>query len=207
VFKIRLRTIVNKSVRLIAKRINQPRAFTGNMTLITPELKTKLKDHIAELSSGSDPSKTLRPSTAVARMIGPQSSEANWENLMLKSDEPGTVGGSGSAPSPSAIFVAAIGFAENVVFARQAALQNVDFDLLETKVEANWDRKGIYGIDDADPSIVDVVIETHISTNAAPEKVAELLRLTHKRSPMTATVAKAAPIQRKLFVNGNEAPV
>jgi hypothetical protein len=37
--------------------------------------------------------------------------------------------------------------------------------------------------------------------------MAELLRLTHDRCPMTATVAKAATISRRLFVNGAEVKV
>jgi uncharacterized OsmC-like protein len=65
----------------------------------------------------------------------------------------------------------------------------------------------MFGIRDADPSITSLLIETNISTDAPPEKVAQLVRLTGKRSPMTATVAKAATIKRKLIVNGREAPV
>jgi uncharacterized OsmC-like protein len=65
----------------------------------------------------------------------------------------------------------------------------------------------MFGIGDVDPSITDVVIETRITTEADPGRVAELVRLTHKRCPMTATVAKAATIKRVLFVNGTETAV
>ncbi|MDA4126663.1 MAG: OsmC family protein, partial [Thaumarchaeota archaeon] len=116
-------------------------------------------------------------------------------------------GGGDTAPPPSSIFVASIGFAENVIFARQAALQGLDFNSLETKVEAKWDRKGIFGIRDSDPSIYDVLIETRITTGEPPEKVVELLKLNDRRCPMTTTVAKAATVRRKLFVNGLEVQV
>ena len=62
----------------------------------------------------------------------------------------------------------------------------------------------MFGIDGADASIHDFLIETRITTKADSGRVAELLKLTHERCPMTATVAKAATIRRKLFVNGVE---
>ena len=113
-------------------------------------------------------------------------------------------GGNDTAPAPSSIFVASIGFAENVIFARQAALYGVDFDGMETRVEAQWDRKGMFGIRGSDPALSSIMIETRVGTTAAPVRVAKLVQLTGKRSPLTAILAKAVPISRKLLVNGTE---
>lgn len=177
------------------------------MNLITAELKQGVQRLFKKLSTPNDPSRSPGPSIAETRMTGPQASEAKWPNFTLISDEPQTVGGGNTAPAPSSIFVASIAFAENVIFARQAALQNVEVESYETRVEAQWDRRGLFGIDDADPSITDVLIVTRISTSASGEKAAEMLKLTHKRSPLTATMAKACTVRRKLFVNGTEVPV
>ncbi len=175
------------------------------MSLVTDELKQGVKKLFQTWSSPG--AETVRPTVAETKLIGPQTSEARWPGFSVTSDEPKSVGGRDSAPPPSSLFVASIGFAENVIFARQAALQGVDFESYGTRVEGVWDRKGIFGIGDADPSITAIVIETRVSTNAPPTKVAELLRLTDQRCPMTATVAKAAKVQRRLFVNGVETPV
>ena len=151
--------------------------------------------------------KTVGPTTAVTKLIGPQTSEAKWPNFTVVSDEPKSIGGMDSAPPPSSLFVASIGFAENVIFARQAALKGVDFDSYETRVDGLWDRKGIFGIGDADPAVTHLLIETRVETGATPQEIVELLKLTHRRSPMTATLAKAAKIERKLFVNGAEVTI
>ncbi|HEV2226504.1 MAG TPA: OsmC family protein [Nitrososphaerales archaeon] len=177
------------------------------MTLVTTEFKEGIQKLFDRLSSPDDPGAAMGPTVATATLTGPQTSVATWPNYKVTSDEPKSVGGGDTAPPPSSIFVASIGFAENVIFARQAALQGVDFDSLETKVEANWDRKGIFGIANSDPSIFDVLIETRIATGSSPEKVVELVRLTGERCPMTRTVAKAAKVRRKLVVNGAEVPV
>jgi uncharacterized OsmC-like protein len=83
-------------------------------------------------------------------------------------------------------------------------MHNIDFESLETRVEAQWDRRGMFSIRSAEPTITDVLIETRITTNAHSTQIAELLKLTNKTCPMAVTVAKAATIRRKLFVNGEE---
>jgi len=172
------------------------------MTLISPELKEGVRKLVEDWSSPGV--KTASPTVAETRLIGPQTSEAKWPNFTVISDEPKSVGGHDSAPPPSSLFVASIGFAENVIFARQAALHGVEFESYETRVEGTWDRKGIFGIQGADPSITRLLIETKVRTSASPKQVVELLKLTHRRSPMTATLAKAAKIVRRLYVNDAE---
>ena len=175
------------------------------MTLVSAELKEGVQKLFETWSSPG--AKTFGPTSAVTRLIGPQTSEAQWPNFTVVSDEPKSVGGMDSAPPPSSLFVASIGFAENVIFARQAALKGVDFESYETRVDGMWDRRGIFGIEDVDPAITQLMIETRVETEATPQKIVELLKLTHRRSPMTATLAKVAKIERKLIVNGVEVPI
>ncbi len=177
------------------------------MTILTADMKEGIQKLYEKLSSPEALANPAGPTKAVAKMTGPQASEAIWPTFKVLSDEPESVGGTSKAPPPSSIFVASIGFAENVIFARTAALNGVEFDSLETSLEAHWDRRGMFGISDVDPSITRLHIETKITTDAPPEKVAEILRLNDKRCSMTATVAKSAAIERTLYVNGQETPV
>jgi uncharacterized OsmC-like protein len=177
------------------------------MTLVTPHLKKAVEELYGNLRSTKE-KPSLRTPKAVARLIGPQTSEA-WEkgDFKVLSDEPKSMGGNETAPTPSTQFMASIASSENVVFARQAALRGLDFDSYETTVEGDWDMRGMFEVDGADAAISEIRIETRITTKATPSETAEILLLTHKRCPLTATVAKSTKITRKLFVNGKETRV
>ena len=177
------------------------------MTLVSPELKNGVRRLFERLETQKDPSLSRSPTVAEAKMTGPQSSVAAWPAYSVASDEPTSIGGTDRAPAPSSMFMASIGFAENVIFARQAVLEEVDFDSLETRVEGVWDRRGIFGIGGIDPSVSDLLIVTKVGTSAPPERVREVLRLTDKRCPMTTTLAKAAKVRRMLLVNGKAVPL
>jgi len=170
-------------------------------------LREGVKNLYDKLAPMKEPAESTGKAKAVAKMVGPQTSVAVIGGFSVASDEPESLDGRMTAPYPSSLFVASIGLAENVIFARQAALHGADFDSLETTVEGLWDMKGMFGQDGRSPAMNEFHIETRITTGAPPEKMAELLRLTHDRCPMTATVAKAGTISRRLIVNGVEVKV
>ncbi len=88
-------------------------------------------------------------------LTGPQSSEAKVKAFTVVSDEPKSIGGTDTAPTPTGYFAASIGFCVNVVLARHAALHAVDFDSLETRVTGHWDMKGLFAIDGRDAAFQD----------------------------------------------------
>ncbi len=149
---------------------------------------------------------TAKPSAAT-KLVGPQTSVAEVDGFSVTSDEPEWLGGFHTGPTPSALFCASIGFAEDFIFARQAVLLGIDFEAYETRVEAHWDMKGSFGLDERRSAVSEFQIETKVTSQAPVGKIVELLKLTHVRCPMTATVAKAAKVSRRLWVNGTEVPL
>lgn len=73
--------------------------------------------------------------------------------------------------------------------------------------EGHWDMKGSFGFDGRDPAVTEFQIETKVTSQAPVEKIVELVNLTHLRCPMTATISKAAKVNRNLWVNGTEVPL
>ncbi len=152
---------------------------------------------IRKLGEATEPGQTLGTSRADVRLVGQQYQEARVGKFSLACDEPVPVGGTDRAATPLEFFMSAIGFCENVMFTRHAALLNLQFDSLETSVRGHWDRRGQYGIGGAEPSFKDVSVE----------KVVEVTRRAHKGCPMHATIVKAMKVTDKLFVNGKEIPI
>ena len=56
----------------------------------------------------------------------------------------------------------------------------MDFDALETTVIGRWERKGQFGIDDAEPSFREITVEMKVISKQPIERVAEVARLTQK---------------------------
>ncbi len=177
------------------------------MGLVSPNFKSIVEELRAKVASAKDPNQTLATVRADARLLGQQYQEVKVKEFVIPCDEPISSGGTDKGPTPLDFFAASIGFCENVMFTRHAALRGLQFDSLETSVRGHWDRKGQYEIDGTSPAFKDMTVETKVTTKAPVEKAAEVARITHKTCPMHATIAKAMPVTDKLFVNGKEVPL
>lgn len=175
------------------------------MELVSADFKAVVERMVSDLRAvKDDPAKTLGTVRADVKLLGQQYQESKMKNFTLVSDEPVASGGTDRGPTPLDFFASSVGFCENVIFARHAALLDLKFESLETSVRGHWERKGQYEIDGAEPSFRDMTVETRVTTGDAVEKVVEVTRLTHRRCPMHATISKAMKVTDRLFVNGKE---
>jgi putative redox protein len=179
----------------------------GRMPTSAEELKGFLESMMRDLGSREDPRTALATNTAVARLVENQHSEATVRGFTLVQDEPPSVLGGGRGPTPVDFLVAAVGFCENVVLARQSALVGVRMSRLETSVTGTWDRRGLFEIDGTDSAIREITVETRVTTEDAVEKVVEAVTATHRRCPVHATLQKATTLVFKLVVNGQPVPL
>jgi putative redox protein len=174
------------------------------MELVSADFKTIVERMISGLRAEKDSKKTLGTVRADVKLLGQQYQESKVKDFTLAGDEPVSVGGTNRGPTPLDFFASSIGFCENVMFVRHAALLGLSFESLETSVRGHWDRRGQYEIDGTEPSFKDMTVETKVTTKDSVEKVVEVTRLTHRRCPMHATIAKAMNVTDRLFVNGEE---
>ena len=177
------------------------------MELVSSNFKSVVEELRAKVVAAKDTGQTLATVRADARLLGQQYQEVKVKEFVITSDEPIPSGGTDRAPTPLDFFAASIGFCENIMFTRHAALRGLEFDSLETSVRGHWDRKGQYEIDGTSPAFKDMTVETRVSTKAPIEKVVDVARTAHRTCPMHATIARAMPVMDKLFVNGEEVPL
>ncbi len=173
------------------------------MSIVAPILKTTFSKQLADLQASA--AERLAVNKAAARVIENQHSEATVRGFTLVQDEPESVAGTGLGPTPTDYFVASVALCENVVFARTAALNDLDVEALETTVTGTWDLKGLFEIGDADSAFQTVVVETRVRTKSPVEQAVEVARQTHRRCPVHQTLKKATRLSFRLFVNDTEA--
>ena len=159
------------------------------------------------LKAIKDPKLAIGTVRADAKLLGDQASDVQRGEHVIISDEPKEVGGTDKGPSPLDYFVAAVGFCENVTFARYATLNGLDFDSLETSVRGHWDRRGQGDFTEIVPAFTDFVVETRVTSNDSIEKIRRVAEIVHRRCPMHATIAKVGKVVNRLFVNGVEVPL
>jgi len=172
------------------------------MSILTPILETTCTKREADLRAAAGPVATTN--TAVARVIENQHSEATVRGFTLVQDEPASVAGTGKGPTPTDYFVASIAFCENVIFARTAALSDLDVEALETTVTGDWDQRGLFEIGGATSAFRHVRVETRVTTRGRAKLAVEVARATHRRCPVHQTLKAATDLSFALFVNGRE---
>jgi putative redox protein len=174
------------------------------MPLVSAAFKPYVEKWLAGIREINDPMKGLGTVRADSKLVGDQLQEARVRDYTLVCDEPSSLGGSDKGPNPLEFFMSAVGFCENVTFARFAALRGLEFDSLETSVRGHWDRRGQGETAGVEPAFKDFVVETRITSNAPLEEIREITRTTHARCPMHATITKIGRVVDKLLVNGAE---
>jgi len=174
------------------------------MEKLSPEMTSYFERLVEDLEA---PGERLATPRAEARLIENQHSRVTVRGFTLDQDEPESYMGTGKGPTPTDFFISSVALCENVVIARYAALSGVSIESLETAASGVWDLKGLYGIAGADPSFRSILVETKISSRSPSSEVAKVVRLTHSRCPIHATLSKATELRFRLEVNGTPVPL
>ncbi len=174
------------------------------MSLISPEQRNAIEKLRQRLVSSAD---TLTTNKAEVKQIRNQSSEAKVRGFTLTQDEPASIGGEATGPTPTDYLIASVGMCENVIFVRNACLAGLSIDSLETSVSGVWNMKGLFDIDGIQPVFETITVETRVTSKEPVEKLAEVARLTHRRCPVHATLSRATEMKFTLIVNGQNIPL
>ena len=175
--------------------------------MISSAFKPYVERWLSGIQEISDPMMGKGTVRADSKLVGDQLQEARMRDFTLVCDEPSSLGGTDRGPNPLEFFMSAIGFCENVTLARFATLRGIGFDSLETRVRGHWDRRGQGEWEGIEPAFEDFVVETRITSSESLDKLRDLVRTTHMRCPMHASITKIGPVVDKLFVNGAEVPL
>ncbi len=124
--------------------------------------------------------------------------DGHWK---LVADEMPGDGGSGLGPDPGVLVRAGLGTCLAMGYVMWAARLDLPLDGVEVVVEADYDARGMFGLDDSiPPGWGGVRYTTVISSPAAPERIREVVEIADRYSPILDDLRRAIPVKGELRI-------
>lgn len=123
--------------------------------------------------------------------LGSMSTAVRIRDFAFTIDEPVTVGGTNSAPTPMEFVAAAVGGCATVVIEQVASELGIRFDAIETETTAHQDVRGFRGTANVSPHFLDFTLHLRVVTAASEGLRAALREQVEARSPAIALIRDA----------------
>ena len=149
----------------------------------------------------------LRPSvgqgtaTTTVRLRGGVTCDIEDGDWKLIADEGAGEGGAALGPDPGVFTRAGLGSCLAIGYAIHAALMEIPLDDVEVTVEADYDARGMYGVDEnVSPGWGSVRYITRISSPAPEKRVRELIEAADRYSSVLDIIRRAIPVTGELRI-------
>ena len=117
----------------------------------------------------------------------------------LVADEMPGDGGAGLGPDPGVLVRAGLGSCLAMGYVIWAAHLGIPIDSVEVIIEADYDARGMYGLDDSvPPGWGGVRYTTVIASSAPPDRIRELVETADRHSPILDDLRRAVPVTGQL---------
>jgi uncharacterized OsmC-like protein len=158
------------------------------------DLKTAIERNVKAIQ--------LRPSvgqgTATTRVVvrsGATTCDIEDGDYKLVADVDRGEGGDGAGPDPGVLVRSGPGACLAIGYTMWSARLDVPLDSIEVIVEADYDARGMYGVDDGvSPGWSAIRYTTHVESSAPAERVRELLEIADAHSPILDDLRRAGTI-------------
>ena len=164
------------------------------------------QEKIREAVSRSTKALSLKPSLGLgtgisrAKITNGLSCEITEGNYKLVADMPESVGGNASGPTPGVYGRAAFGSCLAMAYMLKASALNIKIDSLQVDVQADYDDGALFGTSSAPPGYLEVRYTVTIESDAAEEKIIEMLDLADKHSPYLDVFAREQKCTRDVHI-------
>jgi len=116
-------------------------------------------------------------------------------------DEGVDLGGAGLGPDPGVFTRAGLGSCLAIGYVMWASVLDVPLDSVEVTVEADYDARGGFGVDDGvPPGWAAVRYMTKISSPASEERVRELIEYADRHSSVLDIIRRAIPVSGEVTI-------
>jgi pyruvate dehydrogenase E2 component (dihydrolipoamide acetyltransferase) len=141
----------------------------------------ELMGRFRDVALRGNPADCAEPMSGVTRQVQGLKSEGTFGGLKIVIDEPVVFGGTGSAPNPAEVALAALGASLEVTFRCYAEYLGVPVKSISVALAGALDSRGFFGTDPKVlPGFGPISAVVTVESSAPTEKLAELL--THVRN-------------------------
>lgn len=132
-----------------------------------------------------NPAECAGPMSGVTRQVQGLKSEGTFGGLKIVIDEPVVFGGTGSAPNPAEVALAALGASMEVTLRCYAEAQGVPVKSISVALSGALDSRGFFGTDPAiRPGFGPIAATITVESSAPPEQVETLLKQVSQCCPV-----------------------
>ena len=147
-----------------------------------------------------DPARAVIHLRADATMGAGTRVELRVGGFELAADEPPSVGGTGTAPNPVQMALAALGSCQAITYRYWAAELGLQLDAVNVSLEANFDTGAFFGFPGAagpvSPSSVHCAVT--LEGPEPPERYKELVAVVDEHCPILDLFTRSVPVERSV---------
>ena len=126
----------------------------------------------------------------------------NIRDFSLRADEPPTIGGAITGPTPVELTLASLGTCQEIVYATYARILGIPLDNVTVHTEGRLDLRGFYGVADVPVGFGDISFSVEISSPASPEDVERLVAAVNTHCPVLEILRNPVPVAGSYRLNG-----
>jgi uncharacterized OsmC-like protein len=127
--------------------------------------------------------------------------EGRWR---LTIDGSKGMGGDGAGPTPGVFGRAALGSCLIVGYSVWAAKLGVPLTSLEVELQADYDERGFYGLDDISAGYVEIRYTVTVDSPAPEAEVYRLLELSEAHSPWLTNISRPVNVKRQVHISNHK---
>jgi uncharacterized OsmC-like protein len=128
----------------------------------------------------------------------------NIREFGMTADEPPTIGGTNTGPTPVELVLAGLGTCQEIVYATYGRLLGIPIDGVSVHAEGRLDLRGFYGVADVPVGFEDVTFSVEIASAAPAEDVARLVAAVNAHCPVLDILRQPIPVAGSYRHNGEE---
>jgi putative redox protein len=158
----------------------------------------ELMRQFRQVALRGNPAECAEPMSGVTRQVQGLKSEGVFGGLKIVIDEPEVFGGTGSAPNPAEVALAALGASMEVTLRCYAEAQGVPVKSISVALKGALDSRGFFGTDPSiRPGFGPISATVTVESSAPAEQIEALLKQVNQccpvldvfRSPQTVNVS------------------